>query len=107
MSSQLLGLLSKTVKSITTAFANKAEKDALQALLQDVVDLRNAVDALVTVINANRALYNAHTHAGDGAQAGAFFTGTPVTDATTGSVQAGTASTQSVGVTAAVIATTL
>lgn len=56
-------------------------RKALQALF----------DALNTDVSAIVTAFNAHTHNGDGAQAGSYFTSPPRSDAAT--VTAGTAST--------------
>lgn len=53
--------------------------------------LRGIVQDLLAEIAALGALYNDHTHNGDGAQAGAYYTSPPRTNAAT--VTAGTAST--------------
>jgi hypothetical protein len=54
-------------------------------------ELIDQVAALETKLNALITAFNAHTHNGDGAQAGAYYTSPPRTNAAT--VTAGTAST--------------
>lgn len=54
-------------------------------------ELINQVQALEDKINALITAFNAHTHNGDGAQAGAYYTSPPRTNAAT--VTAGSAST--------------
>jgi hypothetical protein len=52
------------------------------------------LDALTALVNDLKAKFNAHTHNGDGAQAGAYYTSPPRSNAAT--VTAGTAGTTSV-----------
>lgn len=54
-------------------------------------ELIDQVAALEVKLNALITAFNAHTHNGDGAQAGAYYTSPPRTNAAT--VTAGTAST--------------
>lgn len=66
---------------ITTQFARmKADLDALTALTND---LKAKYNAAVTLINELKADFNIHTHNGDGAQAGSYFTSPPRSDAAT------------------------
>jgi predicted mannosyl-3-phosphoglycerate phosphatase (HAD superfamily) len=53
-------------------------------------DLKAQLDAIKADLDALAAAFNAHTHNGDGAQAGAYYTSPPRTNAAT--VVAGTAS---------------
>lgn len=80
-------------------FTNAQQRQFVTNLLNDIVTLRNAVDALVTIVNANRALYNAHTHQCDGSEAATYYCFGPVTNAASEvAPSAGTASVQAVGV---------
>lgn len=61
MAFQILGLLSRGARSISAAFTTKEQKEVLQGLLQDIVDLRNKLDTLITE-------YGRHTHGTAGAE---------------------------------------
>ncbi len=61
MAFQLLGLLSNSARSIASVFDKADQKAVMQRMLQDIVNLRNTVDSLVTS-------YNQHAHADDGAE---------------------------------------
>lgn len=66
-------------------YINNVSDPATRQALQGIFDLLQADLA------ANKAKFDAHTHAADGAQVGAYFSSPPRTNAAT--VTAGTAST--------------
>lgn len=55
-----------------TSFNDKAAQEWAKNVVAELQRLRNVVDSLVTVSNANMVLINSHTHACNGAQAGAY-----------------------------------
>jgi len=57
---------------------------------QMLEELWEVVNELVDTVASMKTLFDAHTHNGDGAQAGSYFTSPPRSDAAT--VTAGTAS---------------
>lgn len=78
---------SKVAVSDSTLY-NRDARSVLENIVRDIVILRNAVDAIVTVMNANKTLFDNHTHKGDGAQSGTYNTTKP--DATASSIGAAT-----------------
>lgn len=63
-------------KTVTQSAANAAEGSA-------VYELARIVNQLQAVVAELKADFNAHTHRADGAQAGAYNTSTPQSDAQT------------------------
>jgi hypothetical protein len=62
-----------TAATVTQEFANKSEVEELRLSLNKVIDLLDDI----------KAKFDAHTHRGDGAQAGAYNTSPPQSDAQT------------------------
>lgn len=76
--------LNQHINSIPDAATRQAVRGLVQDLLEEIKTLGDR-------LNSNVTLMNVHTHAGDGAQAGAYFTSPPRTNAAT--VTAGAVST--------------
>lgn len=79
-------------KASITVFEDLDERAFMRNLLDHLIALRNAVDTLTTDYKALATLYNAHTHACDGAQAGAYNCSVPDATAATAPLVAAAAS---------------